>query len=473
MARGIAMTAVLLACGIALARESADAPGPAGGVPGVAAAQLTPAFWIARMAEPDRPILDADAIAAQNARLEAIDPTFHSISAFPGIVEREQARAWIEQVARPSHRALYDDRGLLIPDAVLASIADDRNLEALPAQAPTRFGLVVRRASLRAFPTETRAFSAPGDTDIDRFQETALDPGTAVALVHRSRDGRWWFVVSPRYRAWMAGDAVAEGTREEVIAYARQSPFRVVTAATAHTVFTPDLVAVSQLRLDMGTRIPLHANWPADTPVNGQSPHAAHVVDLPVRGHDGTLRIAPALIQANAETAAHFLPLTRANVVRQAFKFLGERYGWGDSFNGRDCSSFVADVYASMGVRMPRNTGDQAASPALRKRSFAGTDDVAVRLAAARALEPGDLVYIPGHVMLVIGTMEGQPYVIHDTTAIRYRLDDGSTRKVPLNAVSVTPLLPLLLDDRATYVERMTTIVSMRPDFAMGAERNQ
>jgi cell wall-associated NlpC family hydrolase len=59
------------------------------------------------------------------------------------------------------------------------------------------------------------------------------------------------------------------------------------------------------------------------------------------------------------DTAPDYLPLTRANVIRQAFKFLGERYGWGHSFNARDCSGFTNDVYRSFGILMPPNSGAQ------------------------------------------------------------------------------------------------------------------
>jgi len=52
------------------------------------------------------------------------------------------------------------------------------------------------------------------------------------------------------------------------------------------------------------------------------------------------------------------LPFTRANLLRQAFRFLGERYGWGHDYQGRDCSGFVSEVYRSMGVQLPRNTSD-------------------------------------------------------------------------------------------------------------------
>lgn len=61
------------------------------------------------------------------------------------------------------------------------------------------YGLVVHRADLRTFPTRERVFNSASadDTDIDRFQESALFPGTPVVIAHTSADGAWYFVVSP------------------------------------------------------------------------------------------------------------------------------------------------------------------------------------------------------------------------------------------------------------------------------------
>jgi hypothetical protein len=116
-----------------------------------------------------------------------------------------------------------------------------------------------------------------------------------------------------------------------------------------------------------------------------------------------------------------------------------------------------------MGVEMPRNTSRQAISPTLDHRAFTARDDHAERLKAAMALKTGDLVYIPGHVMMVIGQWQDQPWVIHDVLGMSYRQGDGSTRHVKLNAVSVTPLLPMLYGkDGSTFIDHMTSIVRIR-----------
>ncbi|MBQ4855434.1 SH3 domain-containing protein [Rhodanobacter sp. B2A1Ga4] len=462
----LAATALALAfAGASLqAREANDAlTVPPSGVLGVGEAQLTPAFWIGLQAQPDRVILDRTAIEAQNAKLLQLDPSMHDLRALPKTLSREQVTGWITALSGRPERPLFDVDGQPVPAATLDAVVANRALDAIPAQQPTRYGLVVRRAALRTFPTALRVFSEKGDTDIDRFQETAEFPGTPVAVVHASADGQWLFVVSPRYAAWTEKENVAEGNAAQVFGYAGKTPYRVITGAVERTVFTREQPAVSQLQLDMGTRVPLATDLPPDQPVNGQTPYTSHVLELPLRKADGTLGFTPALLQKNTDTAADYLPLTRANIIRQAFKFLGERYGWGHAYDGRDCSGFVSDVYRSMGVEMPRNTSKQAISPALEHRAFTAKDSREERIKAAQALQVGDLVYIPGHVMMVIGRLHGQPYVIHDTTGMSYRKADGSKARIKLNAVSVTPLLPLLFNDKQSYVDRMTSIVRIRP----------
>ena len=457
------LLAPLLAAAAPQARGADDAlVVPPSGVLGVGEAQLTPQFWVERLAQPDAPVMDRAAIAAQNARLLKIDPSMHDLRALPSTLDRARVEGWIKDLSQRPDRPLFDVEGKSVSAATLDAVVANLALDAIPAQQKTRYGLVVRRAALRTFPTTLRVFNEKGDTDIDRFQETAEFPGTPVAIVHASADGQWLFVVSPRYAAWTEKDNVAEGSAAEVFGYVDRTPYRVITGAVERTVFTREVPAVSQLPLDMGTRLPLATDLPPDQPVNGQTPYAAHVLDLPLRKADGTLGFTPALLQKNTDTAADYLPLTRANIIRQAFKFLGERYGWGHAYDGRDCSGFVSDVYRSMGVQMPRNTSRQAISPALEHRAFTAKDSREPRLKAAQALEVGDLVYIPGHVMMVIGRLHGQPYVIHDVGGMSYRKADGSRVRIKLNAVSVTPLLPLLYNDKQTYVDRMTSIVRIR-----------
>jgi cell wall-associated NlpC family hydrolase len=433
------------------------------GIIGVRDVHLDPEYWIREARQPDRVVMNSAAIATQNLAMETIEPSLYDIESLPVTLEREQVQAWIEALSVRPTRALYDETGKEGSSRALDRLVNGLDLNRIPQTQVTRYGMVVQRSDLRTFPTHLRVYSSPEDRNIDRFQESALFPGTPVAVVHESRDREWLFVVSRTYAAWIDKDAVAFGEKDEIFAHARRTPYVVMTGATVRTVHARQEPRVSEVQLDMGVRLPLLHALPEDGLINGQHPFFGHAVELPVRNEDGTLSFAPALIPASADVASDYLPLTRANLLRQAFKFLGERYGWGHSFNSRDCSGFVSEVYRSFGVLLPRNTRDQAVSPALNRIELAPGMPRAERIKLLRETQIGDLIYIPGHVMMVIGHEDGEPYVIHDTAGMSYRQADGSLRRVTLQGVVVTPLLPMMSDEQYSTVERITNIQRVRP----------
>ena len=432
---------------------------PASGVIGVDESQLRADYWIARMRDPDAVLMTPVQLEAQNARLLAEDPSMHALERLPTVLPRDEVAGRIARLSKRPTRALFFDDGKPVEAVWLDRLVDAVAIDAVPESQPTRFGLVVRRASLRTFPDATRVFGDTDDHDIDRFQESALFAGTSVAILHRSADGRWLFVEAPNYAAWIEADAVAEGSREQVLGYAARRPARIILGAHAETVFTPEEPRVSSLRLEMSQRLPL-APVPADQPVNGQNPYLAWPMLLPVRNADGTLSFAPALLPKSADSASAPLPFTRANLLRQAFKLLGERYGWGHDYDGRDCSGFVDEVYRSVGVELPRNTGDQSHSPVLaNRRDFGAGDDRAAREAALAATQPGDLLFIPGHMMMVLGHVDGRLYVIHDIEVGVWLDASGHAHRMHLNGVSVTPFAPLRFGDDSDFTDQLTAIL--------------
>ncbi|MEA9557170.1 SH3 domain-containing protein [Xanthomonas nasturtii] len=453
------LIALALPCGAAPASMSASQAAPFA----VSDAQLTPDYWIQRSGNAQAPHLNAAQIATFNARLLRDDASMHDLPQLPKVMPSAAVRARIEALSAPPTRALYGTDGQRIDAARLSELRRTLALDAIPENVAPHFALVVQRAALRTFPTSQRVFTSPDDLDIDRFQESALYPGMPVAVLHTSADGAWRFVLAANYAAWIAADKIAEGRREQVLQYAHRSPRILVTGARVQTAYTPELPALSALSLDMGTSLPLHADWPPQQPVNGQLPLAAHVVQLPVRDADGRLQLLPALIPRGADVRIAPLPATDAALLRQAFKFLGERYGWGNDYDARDCSGFVLDIYRSLGIALPRNTGDQARSPVLRTVAFDARAPRSQRLQQLALLRIGDLIYIPGHVMLVIGHEHGTPWVIHDVAGANYRAADGSVQRARLNGVSVTPLLPLLATDGTPFIDHITRIQRIAP----------
>jgi cell wall-associated NlpC family hydrolase len=108
-------------------------------------------------------------------------------------------------------------------------------------------------------------------------------------------------------------------------------------------------------------------------------------------------------------------PLTRRAVLTDAFAYLGQRYGWGDREGGRDCSRYLMDLFAGLGLDIPRHTSDQAIAGSY-------TVDVPVGLAEPERQRLLDehhrrgvvLLHFPGHIMLYLGRdSDGVAMAIH------------------------------------------------------------
>ncbi|WP_185753719.1 NlpC/P60 family protein [Selenomonas sp. AB3002] len=107
-----------------------------------------------------------------------------------------------------------------------------------------------------------------------------------------------------------------------------------------------------------------------------------------------------------------YLPFSENNLIRQAFRFYMDLYGWGGLEGGVDCSLLTADVYRSLGLDIPGDANRQRDFvPA--KVSFAEGMSRKERLQALGQLRPGDMLFSPGHAMMYLGTDDrGEPYII-------------------------------------------------------------
>jgi hypothetical protein len=390
-----------------------------------------PAFWLASHPAPDEVLIDAAGITDLNARV-------HDAIRIPSVTASERfdpplLDEGLAGRARPFDRPLYRPDGRLLPNDEQAHLL--ANATGTPVD---RFGLVWRRSSLRRWPTEQTLTAQPFELAFDRLQETTLDAGWPVHAVVQTADGAWSYVLAPHYWGWLRTDAIAWCTYREVLEWASMAP--VVTAVASRLpVFLPDGIASIQ----MGTVLPVRAQY------------ADHLeLAVPRRDEHGTLTLVTGIVPSAADGWGYTLgalPLTPRTLIERAFSLLGEPYAWGGSLYGwfgRDCSRFVRDVYATTGVLLPRNTGQQAActSPVLQFTPDQSPEH-RQRLLSAHA-RAGDLLFLPGHVMLYLGSFYERQYVIHATA--------GSIMQVAVTDL----LLPVAggkrLLDQITSLNRVT-----------------
>jgi hypothetical protein len=450
--------------GLAFCVHADDLPGPAWStdVIGITEMQLSANYWIDHLENPGQLLMDQAQIAGFNKAVFSTDENMVDLTLFPEQLAGASVKEAIEAISTPGKAELYSPSGELLGPEGYRTYRDKLGLDNITATVKVQFALTVKRADMRTYPTDDRYYRTGENQDLDRFQENGLFPGDALALLHTSVDREWCFVQSYNYAAWVRCDSIAAGDRHLIETYKNAGRFLVVTGDKVRTSFNPELSALSELQLDMGIRIPLAERDTYGNDLYGQNPFASYTVLLPVRNRQGRLEIKPALIARSRDVSQGYLPFTRENILRQAFKFLGERYGWGHSYNARDCTGFVMEVYKTFGIHMPRNTGQQGAGRFGKNTRFTPESSRDEKLEAVQHLDVGDLIYVPGHVLMYIGNINGEPYVIHDVSVFRYIDENGKFYEGTLNGVSVTPLIPLYGSRKSPYIDLIYNIKRLR-----------
>lgn len=253
-----------------------------------------------------------------------------------------------------------------------------------------RYAVTIARGNIRLQPTEWN-----GD-NYDNAQGTAIDPAEAVAVI--SELGNYVFVQSRNYVGWLNKKSIAFTDRNSWLQYVQPEKFLVVTAnKTRMTVIDRSIM------FQMGAIIPL---------IEKDSTFFHVLIPDVENGKLINRRIK--IDKYSLDFNEGFLPCTENNFINQGFSFLGDEYGWGGLNDSVDCSSFVQNVYRTMGLEIPRDADRQEACMAI----WAVFNNVttAERFDIVSRAPIGSLLFKPGHVMMKIGN-DVEPIVIHSASS--------------------------------------------------------
>lgn len=409
-------------------------------VPGVTPSMLDAQFWLSCV-DDAMTVYDVDTIC------HVIEPGAHLADLDAMSRNFTEPEKWVaEGIPAPDEGYLRDGRPL--DSAMRERIEANAAVRAVPE----RFGFSIRRAPIGAWPTPLAIFRTPGDREFDQVQQTALHTFEPVLILGESQDQAWYLVQSRTYQGWIMKSHVAWCENALWDRYATPAAPLVVVGRGVSTEPDPYSESSDAIAVEFGAWLPKSQEpWPGES---RQDAIWHHIVDIPLRTPEGQLSVVSRLIARTAPVVNGFLPATRHSVLNSAFALLGDRYGWGDSFNRHDCSSFIMDVYRTIGVQLPRNSKSQ--SLAVPDRVPLGQNWEASLLQA----RPGDELYMPGHVLLYLGIFEAQHYAIH--AFVGYSEGPG-TEPVLANQVMVTPLAIHLRNGEKRYGDALTSVHAILP----------
>ena len=394
-------------------------------------------FWLGNLQNPDTVIMNTKQIKKYNKEMLSKLPNInYDFKKFPKTITNKDLLKFLQANELPEGYVNGQKMSLDFRWRTL----NNMNLAAVQAKNTVRWGIAVRRSSLRLCPAADGIFDEPNDTEFDSLQATILNPGEVVVILHKSTDDQWLFVQSNTYRGWMLADDVAETSYKEWSKCQNPKNFLVVIAAKLNIQTDAE-----NLLVEMGSHLPVIGK-------EGDN----YIVKLPKRQENGQVCFIEVVVPADENVHLGDLPYTRANIIKQAFKFYGQPYGWGGLNDSVDCSSFTMDIYRCFGFVMPRDADTQEVGVG---KVWAVTP-ANVETVLNKAL-PGATLHMNGHVMLYLGRIGDSYYVINSLGSYgdsRTVGSDGLLARVPVMQVVTTDIKNTLRRNGKSFMADLRTV---------------
>ncbi len=322
------------------------------------------------------------------------------------------------------------------------------NIGAIPVGIPRQYGLIVRYADQRFLPFEEGLYAQAYDQDFDELQNSALDIGTPVVIVHRSLDGQWLWAGSSSSAGWVKAKNVAVTTEDQVKPF-WSTPFVIVTVPKGDIYLNRAMTEFAG-SLQMGARLPL---------MRFDGDYAE--ITVPRRQSDGSAALVPGFIAA-ADIHEGYLPYTPRRILLQAFKMLDQPYGWGGMYQAQDCSRFLQEVFATVGIELPRDSKNQIQVGTRLIEWEAGAPGADKTLVLTDFAIGGiTILGMKGHILLYLGTIDGRVYAVHSVWAYR-EPEHGGDKTFVLNRVVVSDLSLGEGSKRGSLLDRLNAVKIVR-----------
>lgn len=362
----------------------------------------------------------------------------------------------INGVSKIPNATLYKNN-VSLDEIYYNNLMDNLNIDNLREEVKISYGITIRRTKMKTFPTDDRVFSRVNEYALDRFMESAVYINEPCMIYCESKDGNWLFCETYYYSGWVKKCDIAVEEKSIIQEYCTNKRYIIVTGKKILLGYNPIDEELNNLSLDMGIKLFINENVKKDELIFDMHSQGNYVVYFPRRDDTGKLYFSNVLIPFNEDIHEGYLKCSRANILKQIFKFQGERYGWGGDFYGRDCSSLIIDTLRCFGILFPRNTGDQLRKSIGKTYFFNDDDNYNKKIDIINSLRPGTLLYLNGHVVMIIGRYKGNTYIIHDTIGVQIieKKECGidCNKFISINGVTISKLKEIYTSSGKSYID--------------------
>ena len=263
--------------------------------------------------------------------------------------------------------------------------------------------ITVRRTNVKALPTSASFYRDPKKTGegfpFDYNQSSALHINIPLIISHYSRDKRWAFVQASYSFGWVKTSDLALVTNDFIKKFKNNN----------YAMVIKDNLRLFHDKKDISL-VKLGALFPI-------SKDGKHYL-VATRNAKGHARLEKVIATKTNILAKKPLPFTPKNVAMIAREFYGEPYGWGGSYECRDCSATTRDFLGPFGIFLRRNSGAQAKDG--KRINIRGLSKAKKKKKIIQKAEPfRSLLHVAGHIVLYLGHYKNEPIIMHTYWGIR------------------------------------------------------
>lgn len=411
-------------------------------LPNVKPEMLSAGYWISQDDHPDELLLTRDLIVRQNElniQKKLINDLESAI--FDQKIQDElNQTAWDQMqaiLADLKTKQLYNSDGSVFTKSLYQDIIHDfpSQIEAFDSLFIGKFAVFSTFSNEKMVPSSLSLTEKPFDSEFDYLQNNGHDAGTLTYAFCFSKNKKYIYQINGSSSGWVSTNNYF--FPNNIQSLIRRS-FITIDNAYADVWANPEQTQFLG-KVRMGSRYIL-ADQYHDTcfPVFFPGPNRMITVYIPKKDAIPGVKL-----------------LTTRSLLTDAFKWLNQPYGWGDTHQFVDCSKMIQLLFSIYGLKLPRNGGSQAQ---ISENLLTDTSQKEKQIIETG--RPGlTLLRFPGHIMLYIGQDNHKPYVLHALYFYKEKRNEEQYSRMT-NRVVISDLSLGENTDKLSLLERISHAIN-------------
>ncbi len=322
------------------------------------------------------------------------------------------------------------------------AIEEEMALERVENSIKIRHGIAVRTSRLRNVPSfypQQVGTGVTGSHRWDRWGIGIVKIGKPVTVLHASKTGEYLMVLCEIGYGWVRSENIAFGDKRKIDKFVNSLSFVMCTGDRVR-FYTDRNCTYASGWFMMSDRFPLASRM---TP---------RLIQVPIRKINGDFTVGVAWLAPDADVHVGFMPYTRRNIVKTAFKLLDNPYDFTGALLGRQHETTYRDIFACFGFELPYTDP---------RFTFYGDDETVLHPETGKEeqyrviLEHEPFVTLQScgrHGQLLLGEYNGEP-IVFDQHGYGYEDENGTRLEVMRCSIGTLMLPEYFLKMNITFLE--------------------